>query len=154
MDDRSDFFQRQAESQVRLPKAIRLVLAVVVLLGAAFFILIAVVLFTADRSKMPSPMGALILALFSVALGSAFAYVGWRLLQIRKQSDHLLSPMGSHVASCCVAAVGAAMMVGGLFVGLKSDFWVDGLVYYFGGLFAFLMAYWLHRSTKRTHREA
>jgi hypothetical protein len=146
MDDGPDFFQRQAESQVRLPKVVRIVLAGVVLIGAALFILLGtVLLFATDRSQMPHPMGTLLMTLFLIVLGTAFAYIGLRLLRIRKQTDSLMSPRGSRIASYCVAAIGVAMILGGLF-SLNLDFAV-------AGLFAFLMAYWLHGSTKRTHHE-
>jgi hypothetical protein len=89
---------------VRLPKAVRVALAVVVLLGAAFFILVAEMLLATDRSKMPHPTATLLMMLFLIALGTAFAYVALRLLLVRKQSDYLLSPKGGRITSYCVAA--------------------------------------------------
>ena len=141
MSDERDFFQGQAENQVRVSRPIRMVLAILVLLGAALFVLFGGVLLVTDRSNMPSPTGALVLAVVIVALGLAFGYVGMRLMLVKRHGDHLLTAHGARVTSYCVALIGALTIV---FSVLLDKYDLAS-----GGLFAFLMAYWLHTAAKR-----
>ena len=146
MSDERDYFQRQAENHVRLSRPIRVVLAILVVLGAAFFVLVGALLVGTDRSNMPSPKGALLLAVFMILLGLAFGYIGARLLSLKQHGEHLLTARGARIASYCVAVIGALVLFGSILL--------DHLDLAPGGLFAFLMAYWLHTSAKRIGQKA
>ena len=142
MADDRDFLQRQAESSVRLSRPFRAVLAVVILLGAAVFIFLGgLLLLGTDRSKLPSPTGALLLASFLLARGLGFGYIATRLLFVKRHADHLLSARAARIASYCTAAVGGLVLITSAF-----DPNLDAIA---GGLFACLMAYWLHVSARR-----
>lgn len=145
MADDRDFLQRQAESSVRLSRPFRAVLAVVVLLGAAFFIFLGgLLLLGTDRSQLPSPTGAFLLAVFVLVLGMGFGYIGTRLLLIRRHAEHLMSARAARIASYCTAAVGGLVLV--------SSAFLSNLDFAAGGLFVCLMAYWLHVSARRIAR--
>ena len=142
MTDDRDFFQRQAEAPVRLARPFRLLLAVVVFVGGILFLALGGLLFFAtDRSRLPSPTGALLLLLLILALGCAFAYVGVRLALIKRHADHLMAPRGARIASYCTAALGGLMLLSAVFS--------SNLEFATGGVMALLVAYWLHASAKR-----
>ena len=147
MADDRDFFQSQAESPIRPSRPIRILLAGVVLLGAAFFIAVGgLFLFAMDRSALPHPAGALLLTLFMILLGSGMGYVGVRLLRIKEHTDHLFSGRGARITSYVIAALSLLMFIGSAFF---SNF-----EFATAGAFAALMAYWLHASAKRSARGA
>ena len=82
---------RSFKSDVAVPKALRLLLGAVVLLGgAAFAVLGALFLATVDFSTVPSPLGARVMLAVFCALGLAFCYVGFRLLVLK--NDERLFP--------------------------------------------------------------
>jgi hypothetical protein len=143
MADDRDFFQSQAESSVRLARPIRVLLAGVVLLGAAFFVAVGgLFLFAIDRSALPHPTGALVLMLFMILLGFGMGYVGVRLLRIREHTDHLLSSRGARITSYVIAALSLPMFIASAFF--------SNLALATAGAFAVLMACWLHASAKRS----
>lgn len=141
MNERPGYLQRQAESQVRIPRAARILLAIVLFLGAALFIVVGTVLaLYVERPALPRPLAALLIVVLLVVPGVAFAYVGWRLLRIEKHTDHLLTARGGRIASYSIVVIGFTMVLAGWFMS-RVEFAA-------AGLFSFLMAYWLHRSTK------
>ena len=118
---------------------VRILLAVVALLGAVVCVFAgAVMLFAVDRSEAPSPFVALLAILLLVALGSVMAYAGLRLVLVRKQADQRLSPREGRMAGACAAAVGAGLIAGAAFES-NLDFGIVGLA-------ALLAAYWIYKS--------
>jgi hypothetical protein len=77
---------RGFRSPVAVPKAVRLILGAVVLLGgAAFAVTGGLFLFVVDFSTVPHPIGARIMLAVFCALGLAFGYIGFRLLVMKNE---------------------------------------------------------------------
>ena len=75
------FFPSRFQSTVRVPRLIRVVLGIIVSLGGVLFLLMDVVLsLHLELSKVPHPIGTIILLLILALLGAGFLYVGVRLL--------------------------------------------------------------------------
>jgi hypothetical protein len=145
MKDDRDYFQRQAESRIPLSAPTRAFLGIVVLVGGALLALLGITLLVADPSKMPSPVGAVILAAVLVTLGIGIGYIGIRLLSARASTSQLLSARGTRIASLWVVTLGMLMIIG--------SFFAQKLYFCVAGLFAFLVAYWLYRSSRSIPEE-
>jgi hypothetical protein len=146
MRDGRDFFQRHAESEVRLPRLVRVLLGVLVLLAAAGFVFLGAVLLP-HRLQMPNPphaIGTLLFGAFLVALGLGFGFVGMRLVLLKQHSEHLMSAHAARMASYCIAAVGALVIISSVFIGIE---------FIPTGLFVLLMAYWFHGTSKRVKQK-
>jgi hypothetical protein len=79
----------QYKSRVAVPRPLRLLLGVVIFIGGAFFVLIDVLMLTnLDFSRIPHPVGAVIMLFVLPVLGLAIAYVGFRLM-VMKGEDPL-----------------------------------------------------------------
>ena len=142
MSDERDYFQRQAESSIRLPRFARTLLGVLVLLGAVFFIGVGgLLLFATDRSRLPAPIGALLLALFMILPGLGMGYVAVKLVRMKQHTEHLMSSRGARITSYITASVGVLMFIGSA-ISANLEFAI-------AGVFAALMAYWLHTSAAR-----
>jgi hypothetical protein len=103
MRDARDFFQRHAESEVRLPRLVRVLLGVLVVLAAAGFVFLGAVLLP-HRLQMPHPphaIGTLLFGAFLVALGLGFGFIGMRLVLLKQHSEHLMSAHAVRMASYC-----------------------------------------------------
>ena len=100
------------EKSVRVPSGVRLALAGVIgFAGIAFFFLgFAISTMTlSSTGPVPHPVGAQAAALMMVAMGCAFIFVGWRLLQARKPNDRLFGHWARTVFGVCLAMSAGGM---------------------------------------------
>lgn len=141
MTDPAAYLQRQTEDEVHLPRLLRVALAVVLLVGGGSFMVFGTALsLNLEQPTGQKPMTVLVLMALLVAPGFSFMYVGWRLLRIRKHTEHLFTRRSGRIASYCIIVVGVLMLV--------VSWFVSHIEYAAAGLFSLLMADWLFRSTK------
>ena len=106
------------EPQVKLARPVRILLAALVLATALVFLLAGAAILIGDRSQMPSPQGALVMALFLVALGLGFGFIGVRLLKIREASAYLLSIRAALISGPLISVFGLIVVIGANYHGL------------------------------------
>jgi hypothetical protein len=99
------------ETKVTIRPVARLLLAGVVIAGGlAFAAFGAIFLLYRPSTPYPHPLGAAILSLVVLALGTGFVWVGLRLVRKRSESENLLSPLARRRSSLIVGGLAAAML--------------------------------------------
>ena len=130
------------ESRVAVPAAVRILLAVVVVVGGLVSaVLGTMLLFRAPPTPAPHPVGAALVAIGMIAFGAGFLWIGLRLMRRKAGSENLLSPAARRRCSFIVAGLAVFMVIGA--VEAKNDwFYVTaaGLV---------LFSYWLFPKESR-----
>ncbi len=91
---------------VKTARPVRIALGALVLVAALVFLLTAAAILSGDRSRMPSPQGALALGLFFVALGLGFSFIGVRLMKMKEATDSLFSTRAALVGGPFISVVG------------------------------------------------
>ena len=82
------FYPRPFSSAVAMPRALRVLLGVVILAGGGLFVITGgLILTNLDFSRIPRPIGAVAMLLVLAILGLAFAYVGYRLIIIKNEDS-------------------------------------------------------------------
>ncbi len=109
------------EAQVRLARPVRILLATLVLAAALVFLLAGTIIVLGDRSQMPSPQGALVLALFLAALGLGFGFVGLRLIRLREATGYLFSTRAALISGALIAVLGLVAVIGATFHGMTDS---------------------------------
>ena len=72
--------------RIEVPRAVRLLLGVGILVGGVGFVVVGFVLLAnLDLSQSAHPLGAVVMLLAFSVLGLAIAYVGWRLMVARNE---------------------------------------------------------------------
>jgi hypothetical protein len=130
MTDISDRLKRT----VTIGRPVRVALAVLVLGGGGLFFVLAITLIMSDRTRMPSPNGALAMAFLCILMAVTSWYVGSRLILMRGASARLLSRRGARTIGTGTAILGVVAILAGwtisrglaIFVGLS--FVVMGIV--------------------------
>jgi hypothetical protein len=93
--------------------AVRIALAVVLLLGGAVLVLsVVLVLFAIPHRPVPHPTGALLVTVLVLGLGCGFFFVGVRLLRSRSRSGVLFSPRARTICGLLFGAAAIGMGVG------------------------------------------
>lgn len=78
------FFPKGVQATVAVPRAVRIILGIFVLLGGVFFLLASVLLIgRLDSSKALGLHGAIVLFLVLVMLGVVSVYIGFRLFVVK-----------------------------------------------------------------------
>jgi len=86
------FFPRGVQSEVALPRPIRIILGIPIALGGALLLVFSCLMpLSTKLSQVPHPLGAVVLPLLLASLGAAFMYVGYRLL-VMQNDEPLLRP--------------------------------------------------------------
>jgi MFS family permease len=120
----------QLSEPMRFPAPIRVALGLIVTLGGAFFIVGGgLFVFHFDR------LSVLVIGLCFVALGIAFAYLGYRVFIMGKRGRRLLGPLGLRIASYITAFLSAFAAFGAV----VSAEYLMGFSALGGALFAFLL---------------
>jgi len=96
----------KSEPKVKLAWPVRILLAALVLAAALVFLLAGVAILSADRTQMPSPRGALVMALLLIALGLGFGFIAVRLVIIREATAHLFTTKAALVAGPLISVLG------------------------------------------------
>jgi hypothetical protein len=72
--------------KVRVPRPVRLVLGIVIIVGGVFFVATGtLILANLDFSKIAHPLGAVVMLVALSVLGLAIAFVGWRLMVVKNE---------------------------------------------------------------------
>ena len=129
------------ERQVNIGRPVRVLLGALVLAGAILFALLAAILFTSDRTQMPSPRGALELVFFFGALALGFAFVGVRLISMKAATEKLFSPRAAIVAGPVVCAVGIVTIISAIYIG-PTDAVLAGILFVVVGCWIFWSGRW------------
>jgi len=100
------------EPRVKLARPVRILLAVLVLAAALVFLLAGVAILFADRTQMPSPQGALVMAWILVALGLGFGFIAVRLIRIGEPGAYLFSTRAALIAGPLISVLGLIVAIG------------------------------------------
>lgn len=100
------------EPKIKLARPVRILLAVLVLAAALFFLLAGIAVLSADRTRMPSPQGALVMALILVALGLGFGFIAVRLVILREETAYLFSTGVALIAGPLISVLGLMAAIG------------------------------------------
>lgn len=115
-----------------------MLLGSLVLAAALLFALLAAIICFNDRTQMPSPSGALVLAFFCGALAVGFAFVGVRLVSMKAATDKLFSPRAATIAGPAVIALGIVTIVSAIYIGPVDAVWA--------GIFFVVIGFCVYRS--------
>jgi hypothetical protein len=130
------------ETKVAIRPVARLLLAGVVIAGGIAFAAFGAILFLYRPSPpYPHPLGAAILSLVVLALGTGFVWVGLRLVRKRADSENLLSPLARRRSSLIVGGLAAAMLA----VAVEAD----SVQYLATGISLLVFSYWLFPMDRR-----
>jgi hypothetical protein len=84
------FFPKGVRHNVAVPRPLRVLLGILISLGGALFVIVGGLMLTAmDFWRMPHSIGAVAMLLVLLVLGAAFAYVGFRLIIVKKDEPLL-----------------------------------------------------------------
>jgi len=100
------------EPKIKLARPVRILLALLVLIAALFFLLAGIAILSGDRTQMPSPQGALVMALILVALGLGFGYIAVRLIRIGEPSAYLFGARAARIAGLLISVLGLFAAIG------------------------------------------
>jgi hypothetical protein len=90
---------------IALPRAFRVLLGIVILIGGAFLVLAGtVLLFTLDLSKVPHPVGAVIGLVVLASVGVGSLYVGVRLMVMKNDEPMLKGRKSGETKSSSIGA--------------------------------------------------
>lgn len=126
---------------VKTARPTRIALGALVLLAALVFLLTAAAILSGDRSRMPSPQGALALGLFFAVLGLGFIFIGVRLMKMKEATDSLFSTRAALVGGPFIAVVGLAIGMLAIYHGQ-----MDAV---YGGIALILMGLGVYRSGRK-----
>lgn len=112
MSYESESFRDLLEKRVSLSPAVRILLAVTVILGGiAFFFLGIIFLLQLPNVPPPHPIAVKLLSFVMAFMGACFLWVGSRLIRSSAESSKLLSPLALSRCSLVVGALAVGMLI-------------------------------------------
>jgi hypothetical protein len=128
------------ERQITVSRFFRVVLGCIILLGALFSCLVALLMFYM-KSKAPHPFGELVLACALGAASAGLGFIGARHLFMRASTEYLLSPGMTLIFGVFFLLPGGSLLALGQYMGDLSGA--------LGGLFVVALGFKTYRSGKR-----